>query len=315
MSTSASSARRLLLVHAHPDDETINQGATMAKYVAEGAAVTLITCTAGEMGEILVPELAHLAADQEDRLGEHRRTELADAMAELGVTDHRFLGGFGTYRDSGMAWHPDGHAIAGDVIHDNAFWRADLTEAADHLVAVIRETRPQVLVTYDQFGGYGHPDHIQAHRVAMYAAQLAAVTSYRLDLGEPWEIAKIYWGAISESRMRAGLRALREAGDTTTFEGMDPDGPLPHFVVGDQALAAVVDGAAYAERKMAALRAHRTQITVDSGFFALSNNLGAEVMGEEFFRLAKGVPGPSDRADGLETDLFAGLIDLSGSRE
>ena len=216
--------QRLLLVHAHPDDESIGQGATMARYVAEGRGVTLVTCTAGEMGEILVPELEHLAADHDDGLGEHRRSELDDAMKELGVTDHRFLGGFGTYRDSGMKWHEDGHAVAADDVHENAFWHADLTEAADHLVEVIREVRPQVLVTYDQFGGYGHPDHIQAHRVAMYAAQLAAVPSYRRDLGEPWDIAKIYWGAMSESRMRAGLRALRDAGDTTTFEGMDPDG-------------------------------------------------------------------------------------------
>ncbi len=147
-------------------------------------------------------------------------------MKELGVTDHRYLGGFGAYRDSGMKWHEDGHAVAADDVHENAFWHADLTEASDHLVEVIREVRPQVMVTYDQFGNYGHPDHIQAHRVAMYAAQLAAVPSYRRDLGEPWDIAKIYWGAMSESRMRAGLKALRDAGDTTTFEGMDPDGEL-----------------------------------------------------------------------------------------
>lgn len=311
--------RRLLLVHAHPDDESINQGATMAKYVAEGARVTLVTCTAGEMGEILVPELEHLAADREDRLGEHRRTELADAMVELGVTDHRFLGGFGTYRDSGMVWHEDGHAVAGDIVHDNAFWRADLTEAADQLVSIIREVRPQVLVTYDQFGGYGHPDHIQAHRVAMYAAQLAAVPSYRRDLGDPWDIAKIYWGAFPESRMRAGLRALRDAGDETAFQGMDPDGPLPHFITPDEFIATVVDARDYVDQKMAALRAHKTQITLDSGFFALSNNLGDSVMGEEFFRIAKGVPGPavapaSDGGDAgdvltgtLETDLFAGI--------
>ncbi|MDN5746872.1 MAG: PIG-L family deacetylase, partial [Nocardioidaceae bacterium] len=135
-------AQRLLLVHAHPDDESIGQGATMAKYVAEGRGVTLVTCTAGEMGEILVPELEHLAADQDDGLGEHRRGELAAAMAALGVTDHRFLGGFGTYRDSGMQWHADGHAVAADTIHENAFFHADLTEAANHLVQVIREVRP-----------------------------------------------------------------------------------------------------------------------------------------------------------------------------
>ncbi len=297
---------RLLLVHAHPDDESIGQGATMARYVAEGRGVTLVTCTAGEMGEVLVPELVHLAADQEDKLGEHRRGEIADAMETLGVTDHRWLGGFQTYRDSGMKWHEEGYAVAADTIHDNAFWHADLTEAANHLVRVIREVQPQVLVTYDQFGGYGHPDHIQAHRVAMYAAQLAAVPSYDQELGEPWEISKIYWGAMSESRMRESLRALRAAGDTTSFEGMDPDGPLPPFVTPDENLSAAVDGSGYLEQKMSALRSHPTQITLDGPFFALSNNEGNQMWGVEYFRIAKGERGELD-ADGLESDLFAGL--------
>ncbi|KQP66511.1 MULTISPECIES: N-acetyl-1-D-myo-inositol-2-amino-2-deoxy-alpha-D-glucopyranoside deacetylase [Nocardioides] len=303
--------QRLLLVHAHPDDETIGQGATMAQYAAQGRSVTLVTCTAGEMGEILVPELEHLAADKEDRLGEHRRGEIADAMAALGVTDHRWLGGFGHYRDSGMQWHADGHAVAADDVHDNAFSRADLTEAATLLVEVIREVRPQVLVTYDEFGGYGHPDHIQAHRVAMYAAQLAAVPSYRPDLGAAWDIAKVYWGAMSESRMRAGLRALRDAGDTTSFEGMDPDGPLPHFVTADDDLSCAVDAQDHVERKMDALRAYPTQVTLDGPFFALSNNVGAAAWGVEFYRLVKGALGPVGD-DGLESDLFAGLAGDAG---
>lgn len=297
---------RLLLVHAHPDDESIGQGATMAKYVAEGRGVTLVTCTAGEMGEILVPELEHLAADREDKLGEHRRGELDAAMQALGVTDHRFLGGFGRYRDSGMQWHDDGHAIAADDIHDNAFWRADLTEAATHLVEVIREVRPQVLVTYDQFGGYGHPDHIQAHRVAMYGAQLAAAPSYRRDIGEAWDVAKIYWGGISEGRMREGLRALREAGDDTAFDGWDPDGPLPPMFVPDADITTEVDAGDYGEQKMAALTAHATQITTDGPFFALSNNQGSAALGIEQFRLVKGELGPVGPA-GRETDLFAGI--------
>jgi N-acetyl-1-D-myo-inositol-2-amino-2-deoxy-alpha-D-glucopyranoside deacetylase len=297
--------QRLLLVHAHPDDESIATGAVMAKYADEGRGVTLVTCTGGEMGEILVPELEHLAADRDDGLGEHRRGELDDAMKVLGVTDHRYLGGFGRYRDSGMKWHEDGHAIPADEVHANAFWNADLTEAADHLVAIIREVRPQVLVTYDQFGLYGHPDHIQAHRVATYAADLAAVPSYRRDLGEPWEIAKIYWSAIAESRMRQGLRALRDAGDTMAFEGMDPDGPLP-MASPDEDIAAAVDAMDYVEQKLEAMRAHRTQISVDSPFFALSNNLGNRVWETEFFRIAKGRVGETG-PDGLETDLFAGL--------
>jgi N-acetyl-1-D-myo-inositol-2-amino-2-deoxy-alpha-D-glucopyranoside deacetylase len=299
--------RRLLLVHAHPDDESIGQGATMAKYAAEGAGVTLVTCTGGEMGEILVPEMAHMAADQDDTLADQRKVELDNAMKALGVTDHRYLGGFKRYRDSGMQWAAEGrHAVPADDTHANAFWNADLTEAADDLVTVIREVRPQVLVTYDQFGGYGHPDHIQAHRVATYAVALAAVSSYKLELGAPWDVERVYWGAMSASRMRDGIRRLREAGDTTTFEGMDPD-DLPFFAVEDDALAAVIDGTDYVAAKMDAMRAHATQISVEGPFFALSNNVGNEVWGSEFFRIAKGEVGPVN-GDGLATDLFAGIL-------
>ncbi len=296
----------LLLVHAHPDDETISNGATMAKYAARGTRVTLVTCTRGEEGEVLVPELEHLASHRDDTLGEHRVTELANAMKELGVTDHRFLGGEGRYRDSGMVWHEEGHAVAGDDVKEGTFWRADLTEAADYLVEIIREVRPQVMVTYDEFGGYGHPDHIQAHRVATYASFLAAVPSYRLELGPPHEIAKIYWSAMSESRLRDGLRRLREAGDTTTFAGMDPDQPLPRFAVPDEHLSAAIDANDFVDAKLRAMKAHATQIQVDGPFFALSNNVGNEVWGTEFYRIAKGRQGPTDE-NGWETDLFAGL--------
>jgi N-acetyl-1-D-myo-inositol-2-amino-2-deoxy-alpha-D-glucopyranoside deacetylase len=299
--------RRLLLVHAHPDDESIGSGATMAKYAHEGAHVTLVTCTLGEEGEVLVPELAHLAPEHEDALGEHRIGELAAAMKELGVDDHRFLGGAGRYRDSGMAYDDSGSATARPQVRDGTFWRADLREAADHLVKVIREVRPQVLVTYDEFGGYGHPDHVQAHRVATYAVALAAAPSYRRDLGEPWDVAKVYWTAMSARRLREGLRHLRDAGDTTTFEGMDPDGPLPPFAVEDDVITTAVDGNAHVEQKLAAMRAHATQIAVDGPFFALSNNLGNEVWGTEFYRLVKGRAVPSDPETGWETDLFAGL--------
>ncbi len=300
-----SSEHHVLLVHAHPDDECIGNGATMARYVDEGIGVTLVTCTAGEMGEVLVPDLAHLAYDEKGGLGERRRDELDAAMKVLGVSDHRFLGGFGRFHDSGMAWHEDGHAIAAEVVPDSAFWHADLNAAADELVKVIREVRPQVLVTYDEFGGYGHPDHIQAHRVAMYAAQLAAVPSYKKDLGEPHEIAKIYWTAMSESRMRASLRALRESGDTETFAGMEPDGKLPAFVTADELITARVDGRSTVQRKMDALAQHETQVQTDGAFFSGGESSHA-MWAEEFYRLVKGTAGPVD-ADGFEEDLFAGL--------
>ncbi|MBA3234151.1 MAG: N-acetyl-1-D-myo-inositol-2-amino-2-deoxy-alpha-D-glucopyranoside deacetylase [Propionibacteriales bacterium] len=306
MTTPSKSGRRLLLMHAHPDDETIGNGVTMAKYVAEGASVTLVTCTLGEEGEVLVGDLAHLAAHRDDALGQHRINELDLAMKHLGVTDHRFLGGAGRYRDTGMATDERGAAIPPPTVRDDSFWRADLTEASNQLVAVMREVRPQVLVTYDEVGGYGHPDHIQAHRVAMYASLLAAVPSYRRDLGEPWEIGKIYWNAMSEGRLRDGLRRLRDMGDMTTFEGMDPDGPLPPFVVSDDVITTEIEGSEFLAAKMAAMAAHATQIALDGPFFALSNNLGNSVWGVEAYRLIHGTAVPSSPG-GKEVDLFAGL--------
>jgi N-acetyl-1-D-myo-inositol-2-amino-2-deoxy-alpha-D-glucopyranoside deacetylase len=290
--------RRILLVHAHPDDETIGSGATMAKYAAEGALVTLVTCTRGEEGEILLDEHHHRAAHHDDTLGEHREIELANAMRVLGVTDHRYLGHAGKYRDSGMMGTPDND-------DPDCFWRADLLEASADLVAVIREVRPQVLVTYDDFGGYGHPDHIQAHRVAMYGMVLAAAPSFRPELGEAWEIPKVYWGAFPRSFVRDGIEALKAAGDTSDFTAMDPD-EIP-FAVDDDVVTSAVHAEDYGERKMDAMREHATQISVEDGFFALSNNLGSRVMGVEFYRLVRGTPA-GDRDDkGWETDLFAGV--------
>ena len=288
--------RRLVLVHAHPDDETIGNGVTMAKYVGEGAKVTLVTCTLGEEGEVLVPELAHLAADQDDALGQHRVGELATAMEALGVRDHRFLGGPGRYRDSGMM---------GLDTNDRPerFWQADLDEAAGHLVAILRETRPQVLVTYDENGGYGHPDHIQAHRVAMRAVELAADPAF--GEGAAWRVAKVYWNALPESYMRDAMRRMREAGDTSFFD-MDPDDDLP-MLTPDELVTTAVEAVELVEAKLAAMRAHATQITVDGPFFALSNNLGNEAWGTEFYQLVQGQPGGERNADGRETDLFAGL--------
>jgi N-acetyl-1-D-myo-inositol-2-amino-2-deoxy-alpha-D-glucopyranoside deacetylase len=142
--------------------------------------------------------------------------------------------------------------------------------------------------------------------VATYATALAAAPSYRRDLGDAWDVRKVYWVAMSASRLREGLRHLRRAGDTTTFEGMDPEGPLPPFAIEDELITAAVDGNAHVEQKLAAMRAHATQIAVDGPFFALSNNLGNRVWSTEFYRIAKGTPGEPGE-DGLETDLFAGL--------
>src|SRR3954447_301163 len=254
-----SSDRRLLLVHAHPDDEAINNGATMARYVAEGTQVTLLTCTLGEEGEVLVPELAQLAADQADQLGGFRISELTGAMAALGVTDFRWLGGAGRYRDSGVMGTPANQS-------PRAFWNADLEEAAAHAVAVVREVRPQVVVTYDENGGYGHPHHIQAHRVAMGAVEAAADPAYRPDLGEPWTVAKVYWNCLPRSVLQQGTDAMKAAGDQSFFAGVDSADDLP-FAVPDEEVAAAVDGRAFVAQKDAAMRAHPTQIMVDGPFF------------------------------------------------
>ena len=290
--------QRLLLVHAHPDDETIGSGATMARYVAAGAQVTLVTCTLGEEGEILVPELAHFAADKSDELGKHRITELAAAMTELGVTDWRLLGGPHAFRDSGMVGTPPND-------RPDCFWRADLLEAAKHLVKIIRETCPQVLVTYDDFGGYGHPDHIQAHRVATYARELAAAPSFAPDLGAAWLIEKVYWTAFPVSVMRAGIEMLKAAGEETGFAAQDPD-EIP-FACPDEVVTTAIDGSEFADQKMRALRAHATQISTEEGFFALSNNLGSQVMGTEFYRLVAGIVAEPFDELGRETDLFSGI--------
>jgi N-acetyl-1-D-myo-inositol-2-amino-2-deoxy-alpha-D-glucopyranoside deacetylase len=297
--------RRLLLVHAHPDDESIGNGATMARYAAEGVGVTLVTCTLGEEGEVIGDDHAHLVADREDALGPHRVNELAAAMRELGVTDHRFLGGPGRWRDSGMM------GVASNVRPD-AFWQADLDEAAAELVAVVREVRPQVLVTYDPNGGYGHPDHIQAHRVAMRGAELAADAGFRPDLGPSHAIAKVYWNVIPRSVVEAGFAALRAAGKESPFPGIASADDVPG-VVDDAEVTAAVDGTAFAEAKAAAMRAHATQIAVDGPFFALSNELGQPLPSVEYYRLVRGEPGPVDARTGWETDLFAGIAPVDGN--
>ena len=290
--------RRLLLVHAHPDDETIGTGATMAKHAAQGDLVTLITCTLGEEGEVLVPELAGLASDLGDGLGQHRVGELAAAMEALRVKDHRFLGGPGRWRDSGMLGTPQND-------RPDTFWQADLGEATRQLVAVVREVRPQVVVTYDEKGGYGHPDHIQAHRVTIAALDAAADASYAPELGEPWQAAKLYWTAVPKSVLQQGIDMMKEAGDTSFF-GVDSADDLP-FGNPDSEITTEVDAREQLEAKVAAMRAHRTQIAVDGPFFALSNNVGQCAFGIEHFILARGERGPATGPLGREDDLFGGL--------
>jgi N-acetyl-1-D-myo-inositol-2-amino-2-deoxy-alpha-D-glucopyranoside deacetylase len=288
-------AQRLLLVHAHPDDETIGSGATMAKYVAAGAKVTLVTCTLGEEGEILLPDLAHLASDKSDALGKHRITELENAMAELGVTDWRLLGGPGTYRDSGMVGTPPNE-------RPDCFWKTDLLTAARDLVAVIREVQPQVLITYDDFGGYGHPDHIKAHRVAMHAAQLAGLRGFKAELGEPWQIPKIYWNTTPRGEMASAMQKLRDMGATHEFLEMSP-GDVP-FLADDELVTTKLVFPNQVGKKKDAIRAHGTQIDIEDGFFAAFEMLGEDFYGTEYYRLVSGELGTKP-GEKYESDLLA----------
>jgi len=266
--------RSLLLVHAHPDDETIGTGATMAKYAAEGARVTLVTCTLGELGEIIPPDLRHLLPDE---LGQHRIVELDRACRALGVDDHRFLGGPGLYRDSGMMGLPDND-------DPRCFWQANLEEAADALAKIIDEVAASAIVTYNANGSYGHPDHIQAHRVTQRAHELTGGT------------AKLYATAMPRSVL---AKAVELPEDSWFVKRRDLSVAVP-----DDQVTTEIDAAAYLDAKRNAMRAHETQITVDGDYFALSNELGQRILATEYYTQLAG-PQPPPAADGgYERDLF-----------
>ncbi|NJQ07215.1 N-acetyl-1-D-myo-inositol-2-amino-2-deoxy-alpha-D-glucopyranoside deacetylase [Streptomyces lonarensis] len=299
----------VLLVHAHPDDESINNGVTMAACVELGVPVTLVTCTRGEEGEVIPASLAALTSDREDRLGAHRVTELAEAMTELGVTDHRFLTvGGETPRDSGMMGLPHNE-------RPGAFWGADLDRAAAELAAVIRETRPATVITYDPDGGYGHPDHIQAHRVATRAVALAAAEDppgVRAGVpaaapATPHRVARVLWNSVPRSAAESALTRLRDAGPLGDAGRAGPGGgpavdvaslaDIPG-VVDDDAVDWRVEGSdRQVSAKAAAMRAHRTQVTVvpsrsaaPEAEFVLSNFLLQPLWRTEWYRLAAGRP-------------------------
>lgn len=262
----------------------------MAKYATNGVDVTLVTCTRGEEGEVLVASLANLSSDMDDKLGEHREIELKNAMDELGIQDFRFLGAPNIkWRDSGMMGMPQNEG-------KDVFWQSDLEEAANELVKIILEIKPQVLITYDEFGGYGHPDHIKAHKVAMRAAELAAQ--------QGWQIEKIYWNTIPKSVIQMGIDKMKEVG--SDFFGAESAEDLP-FAKPDEIVTSVVNAPEFVPQKLAAMKAHATQIAVDGPFFALSNNLGLSVWGDEYYTLVKGeLSAPFDE-NGRELDLFSGI--------
>jgi N-acetyl-1-D-myo-inositol-2-amino-2-deoxy-alpha-D-glucopyranoside deacetylase len=286
-------APRLLFVHAHPDDETLTTGATIAHYVARGADVRVVTCTLGEEGEVIGDRYAQLAVDAADQLGGYRIGELTSALNALGIEAPIFLGGAGRWRDSGMAGTPPRHW--------QRFVDADMREAVGELVTMIRQLRPHVVVTYDADGGYGHPDHIHAHEVTKAAVAASGGSDYP---GEPWTVPKLYWAVIAKPAMGAALDALEDVPPDWIRVSID-DVP---FGYPDDAIDAVIDVPEQLPAKIAALRAHATQVTVapDGRSCALSNNIALPIGAVEHYILAAGTPGKRDER-GWETDLLAGL--------
>jgi len=290
--------RRVLFVHAHPDDESSSTGATIARYCAEGAHVTLVTCTLGEEGEIVSDDLSHLTPGE--GLGSHRLDELHAAAAALGLTDYVRLGGDGRYHDSGMAHAEDGTATARDETTETAFWNADLLEAALSLVAIIRDRRPQVVVSYDTFGMYGHPDHVMAHRVMTYACALSGVHGFRPELGTAWSVSRTFWVTNGSQDMAAMVSTAKANGIDSLWGDFDAEGPLPPMITRSEDVDVRVPLGPYRSNKVAALRAHRSQVNMEDPFWKLMTDI--ETLGESFL-LAGGVPMPSR----MSTDLFDGL--------
>jgi N-acetyl-1-D-myo-inositol-2-amino-2-deoxy-alpha-D-glucopyranoside deacetylase len=196
-------------------------------------------------------------------------------------------------------------AIARTELREGIFWTTDLLEATNELVPLIRQRRPHVLITYNEVGAYGHPDHIQAHRVAMYGYLLAGVPSYRADLGPAWSVPRVLWSTMSRTRMAEAIRRLREAGDTETMKGFDAEGGLLPMISADEEIAAAIDGGPYVGQKLEAMRAHATQITADGPFFSGRAVLGDAMWSHEFYRFVAGQPFPE--SEGWADDLFAGL--------
>ncbi|AKK10769.1 mycothiol conjugate amidase Mca [Corynebacterium uterequi] len=285
------SAFRLMAIHAHPDDEASKGAATMAKYVAEGNEVLVVTCTGGERGDILNPAMDRPGV--KDRLNELRREEMARSAAALGV-EHEWLG----YVDSGL---PQGDPLP--PLPDGCFALEDSQEVADHLIGVIRRAKPHVIITYDENGGYPHPDHLKVHEVSVLAWERAGDAAYRPDLGEPWEPKKLYYShGFVRQRMLLLHNQLLESGLSS------PYGPMLQRWSENKAdimarVTTQIHCADYFGHREAALIAHATQIDPAGAFLASPVEVQQRLWPTEEFELA------ATRVSTTlpEDDLFAGL--------
>ncbi len=283
--------RALLAVHAHPDDECITTGGILARYSAAGVRTVVVTCTGGECGEISDPAIATPAT-----LPAVRRRELAEALRILGVSRGVGLG----YRDSGMAGTPDND-------RPNSFIGADLDEATGRLLAVIRDERPEVLVTYDERGGYGHPDHVKAHQIALAAFVAAGDVERFPAAGAPWPVPKLYYVAFPRVWVDRFVGALRAAGIDAPYTapaGTDGGGQVSAFGHPDEWATTAVDVAAFADQRRAALAAHRSQLGPDHFLLRAPRAVLRDIWSREYFHRAAG---PAEAVSAPETDLFAGL--------
>lgn len=266
---------RVLFVHAHPDDETITTGGTIAALAAEGAQVTVLSATRGEGGEVIPTDLKDLEGNRTG-LARVRESEIAEAMAALGVREHLFLGGTTrTFEDSGMEWGPDGHAVAASTMPDNALCAAELSTVADHIAAVIDAVRPHAVITYAANGGYGHPDHVRVHEATVAALDRATWRTGRLLFVDvPAEVARETFDPNQPGFAETGFAPAQSI----------PTKPPVGEIVVAQDITSVLSA------KRAALAAHRTQVAVSGGFFALSNGIGMKIVDHEFFSIGAGAP-------------------------
>jgi mycothiol conjugate amidase Mca len=281
----------ILIVHAHPDDEAISTGGTLARYSAEGIRTVLVTATLGEEGEIVDPELN--TPEVKARLSEVRLGELHKAVAILNVGTLEILG----YRDSGMVGTESNS-------HPDCFNMADMDEATGRLVRLVRAYRPQVLVSYNEFGGYGHPDHIACHKATVAAFDAAGDPARYPQAGAPWAPQKLYYTNSPRRLFQRAWDQMKERGMPTPLD--DPNFDIARFTVPDDQITTAIDVGDYLVRKLDALLVHRTQIEPGGRFMTIPEDIRREIFSHEYFtRVATRVPVP--QSDRYEDDLFAGL--------
>ena len=276
----------MLFVHAHPDDETLSTGGAIARYAADPSVrCVVVTCTLGEEGEVIPPALRELAPDRADQLGGYRIGELASALAALGGPEHRFLGGVARWRDSGMGHGEGTRAVALETVHPRALTApGGFPHQVAQLRAIVDEVQPQVLVSYADDGGYGHPDHVRAHDVTV--AAVARVP------------ARLFHVVTPRGDLDAGIAAL--AGHVAPPLRMPAPDELP--AVADDVVAVRIDVSKERAATVAAMRAHATQIVVQSGgedggpvVYAVSNLVAQPLAEVECFATASGtVTAPDD---------------------